>query len=173
MGVRYRCEFTSHIEAIEWKIDIHQSGYGGGVTTLESLAVCTPVITFPMEQTVVSLAAGQLRSLSSPTKGTNSCAGIGSDTNSGGVRTTGDGDNFSCSADSSLASQIDRWLVVKSASDYIANSNALLGPDSASISEELLQLRKGICLHSHRLYATSDAVTDWTLFLQKQLLPTN
>ena len=34
--------------------------FGGGVTTLESLAVCTPVVTFPRAQTVPGLAAGML-----------------------------------------------------------------------------------------------------------------
>ena len=34
--------------------------FGGGVTTLESLAVCTPVITYPGAQTVPALAAGML-----------------------------------------------------------------------------------------------------------------
>jgi hypothetical protein len=32
--------------------------FGGGVTTLESVAVCTPVVTFPSEQSVPQLAAG-------------------------------------------------------------------------------------------------------------------
>ena len=37
--------------------------FGGGVTTLESLAVCTPVLTLPAQQNVPQLAAGMLRSL--------------------------------------------------------------------------------------------------------------
>jgi predicted O-linked N-acetylglucosamine transferase (SPINDLY family) len=32
--------------------------FGGGVTTLESLAVCTPVVTLPPSQSVPQLAAG-------------------------------------------------------------------------------------------------------------------
>lgn len=35
--------------------------FGGGVTTLESLAVCTPVLTLPVQQTVPALAAGMIR----------------------------------------------------------------------------------------------------------------
>lgn len=38
--------------------------FGGGVTTLESLAMCTPVVTYPSKQTVPELAAGMLRQLS-------------------------------------------------------------------------------------------------------------
>jgi glycosyltransferase involved in cell wall biosynthesis len=40
--------------------------FGGGVTTLESLAVCTPVVTYPSRQTVPELAAGMLRKLALP-----------------------------------------------------------------------------------------------------------
>ena len=35
--------------------------FGGGVTTLEALAVCTPVVTAPTLQSVPALAAGMLR----------------------------------------------------------------------------------------------------------------
>lgn len=38
--------------------------FGGGVTTLEALAVCTPVITLPTKQNVPALTAGMLRTLS-------------------------------------------------------------------------------------------------------------
>ena len=38
--------------------------FGGGVTTLESLAVCTPVITLPSLQNVPALTAGMLRTMS-------------------------------------------------------------------------------------------------------------
>lgn len=34
---------------------------GGGVTTLEAFAVCTPVITYPAAQSVPGLSAGMLR----------------------------------------------------------------------------------------------------------------
>jgi hypothetical protein len=37
--------------------------FGGGVTTLEALAVCTPVVTLPSGQSVPSLAAGMLQSM--------------------------------------------------------------------------------------------------------------
>ena len=37
--------------------------FGGGVTTLEALAVCTPVITLPTHQNVPALTAGMLRTL--------------------------------------------------------------------------------------------------------------
>jgi predicted O-linked N-acetylglucosamine transferase (SPINDLY family) len=37
--------------------------FGGGVTTLESLAVCTPVMTLPSAQTVPALAAGMIRQI--------------------------------------------------------------------------------------------------------------
>ena len=37
--------------------------FGGGVTTLESLAVCTPVLTLPDLQTVPALAAGMLQEI--------------------------------------------------------------------------------------------------------------
>lgn len=37
--------------------------FGGGVTTLEALAVCTPVLTLPARQTVPRLAAGMLQAL--------------------------------------------------------------------------------------------------------------
>lgn len=42
---------------------LDQFPFGGGVTTLESLAVCTPVVTLPAQQNVPQLAAGMLRSL--------------------------------------------------------------------------------------------------------------
>lgn len=35
--------------------------FGGGVTTLESVAVCTPVVTWPSAQSVPQLAAGKLK----------------------------------------------------------------------------------------------------------------
>ena len=37
--------------------------FGGGVTILESISVCTPVITSPSLQTVPGLAAGMLESM--------------------------------------------------------------------------------------------------------------
>jgi predicted O-linked N-acetylglucosamine transferase (SPINDLY family) len=37
--------------------------FGGGVTTLEGLAVCTPVVTCPSLQSVPQLAAGMLRKM--------------------------------------------------------------------------------------------------------------
>ncbi len=37
--------------------------FGGGVTALEALAVCTPVVTLPLRQTVPHLAAGMLRAM--------------------------------------------------------------------------------------------------------------
>lgn len=37
--------------------------FGGGVTTLEALSVCTPVITCPPEQTVPALAAGMIQKM--------------------------------------------------------------------------------------------------------------
>jgi hypothetical protein len=37
--------------------------FGGGVTTLEALAVCTPVVTLPHKQSVPSLAAGMLHAM--------------------------------------------------------------------------------------------------------------
>jgi len=40
--------------------------FGGGVTTLESLAMCTPVVTLPSEQTVPALATGILRAMQLP-----------------------------------------------------------------------------------------------------------
>jgi hypothetical protein len=35
MGVRYRAEFTSDIEAVEWKVDIHDADYSSTVTTFK------------------------------------------------------------------------------------------------------------------------------------------
>jgi predicted O-linked N-acetylglucosamine transferase (SPINDLY family) len=37
--------------------------FGGGVTTLEALAVCTPVLTLPSRQTVLTLTAGMIRGM--------------------------------------------------------------------------------------------------------------
>jgi hypothetical protein len=37
--------------------------FGGGVTTLEALSVCTPVLTLPFKQTVPSLASGMIQIL--------------------------------------------------------------------------------------------------------------
>ena len=37
--------------------------FGGGVTTLESLSVCTPVITLPSRQSVPQLAAGMIQTM--------------------------------------------------------------------------------------------------------------
>lgn len=55
--------------------------FGGGVTTLESLAVCTPVLTLPTRQTVPQLAAGMLHSL---LKDTNSYSMNKANSNSSG-----------------------------------------------------------------------------------------
>lgn len=42
--------------------------FGGGVTALEALAVCTPVVSLPTAQNVPSLAAGMLRQLQLPSE---------------------------------------------------------------------------------------------------------
>jgi protein O-GlcNAc transferase len=46
--------------------------FGGGVTTLEALAVCTPVVTLPALQNVPALTAGMLRTLSSSSSSSSS-----------------------------------------------------------------------------------------------------
>lgn len=111
--------------------------FGGGVTTLESLSVCTPVITIPTEQTVPGLAAGQLRQLTSQDE------------------------------DASFRQQVEKMLIPRTVVEYVSNSLVLLNKNEMKTSSELESIRDGICARSHILYENAAAVTDWRNFLQR------
>lgn len=54
-------DFLSLLRHSDVCLDPHP--FGGGVTTLEALSVCSPVVTLPSAQTVPTLAAGMLRAM--------------------------------------------------------------------------------------------------------------
>ena len=115
--------------------------FGGGVTTLESLAVCTPVITLPSEQTVVALAAGQLRRLSAPNPANRE----------------------------SWLEDFETTLIPSTSAHYVANAVSLLTGDNDNETEgigKLAMLRQHICNRAQRLYDDVGAVADWTSFLR-------
>ena len=111
--------------------------FGGGVTTLESLAVCTPVVTIPTEQTVPGLAAGQLRWLTRD------------------------------ELPSPFRDAVEMQLIAKSTSEYVVNSLHLLNHSASFVSPSLQWLRSGICERAHKLYSNSAAVEDWKDFLER------
>lgn len=79
--------------------------FGGGVTTLEGLAVCTPVLTLPGRQTVPALTAGMIRIL------------VG-EVGSGGV----------------IESAIKDLLILTSEESYIASAIQILTNDATSLA---------------------------------------
>ncbi len=127
--------------------------FGGGVTTLESLAVCTPVITLPSEQTVVALAAGQLRKISSATTT---------------LSNDDSGDN------GRYLSDVDKWLIPNNYTEYINNAVSLInGHSDTNIiknnnNDILYNIRKDICLRTQRLYDDSTVLDDWINFISRQ-----
>jgi hypothetical protein len=144
--------------------------FGGGVTTLESLAVCTPVLTLPSAQSVPQLAAGTFSDRHSlllcwlvlaqkiffPI-----CAGM--------------------LYHMELSRATERILIAASAEDYLHTSLRILGVTTepvghidASLSDtaqdkavSLQDLRRELCGKTGLVFSNSDTVDDWNVFLQK------
>jgi glycosyltransferase involved in cell wall biosynthesis len=109
--------------------------FGGGVTTLESLAVCTPVVTSPALQSVPGLAAGMLRFLASKIPSSSSSYSSGAEILNGLVPTTVD--------------------------EYISKVLQLLDPQSSLLAD----IRTSVCSVKDELFSNDDAVDDWSNFL--------
>jgi hypothetical protein len=120
--------------------------FGGGVTTLESLSVCTPVITLPSKQTVPSLAAGQLRTLAT-----------GNDMPYLNLNIT-DIDTY----DANFLKFINNELIVEDVNEYINKVNWFLNDKQ---NKNMKLLRKEICQRSDRLYDVDEVADDWKEFL--------
>ena len=114
--------------------------FGGGVTTLEALSVCTPVVTIPTEQTVASLASGQLRQLATGTTTISS--------------------NSSNSSDSDFLQVVEERLIADTIEEYIANSVWLLSHTTTTTTtttdgQAVQSLKNELCKRSGRLYAAA------------------
>lgn len=111
--------------------------FGGGVTTLESLAVGTPTITLPNKQrTVPYLAVGMIETLLAKE----------------------DDDSY----DITRTEVIRDLLIVKSVEDYVNNTLYLISKKGEST---LVTLRKTILENSDKIYNQMESVKEWELFL--------
>ena len=108
--------------------------FGGGVTTLESLSVCTPVLTLPAQQTVPALAAGMIRRWSA---------------------SAGDADI----ADTLIATSSEDFIqkAVSLLSDDTANSVNKRN----SVSPRLLALRESACTYADILFSSEESIQEW------------
>lgn len=126
--------------------------FGGGVTTLEALLFCTPVITLPSRQNVPQLTAGMLLSISAR------------------IENEDDRRYFLDS------------LIVRDSETYLSNIDSLFYSSSSDSqkSGNASRLREAICKHSAHLYrdwqevgdsSTSPspdaAVQEWSSLLQR------
>lgn len=102
--------------------------FGGGVTVLESLAMCTPVITLPSHQNVPQLAGGMLHELFA----------------------------HASSEDPELIRSLEDSLIVRSTEQYLQSIDLLLfGQHLSSPNSQLYQLRKVICENHDLFYVQS------------------
>jgi hypothetical protein len=111
--------------------------FGGGVTTLESFFMCTPVLTLPDEQNVPQLAAGMITTLI---------------------------DQATIVQRMSEQEKLDfqRLVVVHSQQDYLGNIQELLLTNGEGDNEKLQFLRKSICENHDIFYRNieDDELTD-------------
>jgi hypothetical protein len=106
--------------------------FGGGVTTLESLFMCTPVLTLPNEQNVPQLASGMLTALTDHARVS---------------RRMSDSDK----------SEFQRLTVVHNQQDYLNNIQELLFSTLDDENNYKLQfLRKSICENHNIFYNDVD-----------------
>jgi len=157
--------------------------FGGGVTTLESLAVCTPVVTLAEKQTVPALAAGMLRYTFGAPGDAGAAGAVGAE----------------AEAEAGYRDMVERWLLPSSPRRLVASLLVLLNKmrplnDSstpyeaqtlvelghaaaaaaASTSEEgapplLRRLRGELCRPQRlgRLYNDSASAAEWGSMLRR------
>jgi glycosyltransferase involved in cell wall biosynthesis len=132
--------------------------FGGGVTTLEALSVCTPVITAPTEQTVPALTAGMLQTI------INSTAPSDDDIN-----------------DDETSIRLLNMLIARSKEEMADTVLRLLRSDlksrqrqsrsnDGSVNNELLKLRTALCARSEAVFQQQASVNEWAQFLQHAAL---
>lgn len=145
--------------------------FGGGVTTLESIAVCTPVVTLPGAQSVPQLAAGRqpaprryfLPKYRSLSNGFLPLCALG------------------MLYHMNLAPSVQEALIVGTSTAYLETTLAFLqdaegrGRSAGEATEasastsgstvSLLRTRAEVCAKSHVLYANNDTLRDWNAFL--------
>ena len=108
--------------------------FGGGVTTLEALAMCTPVITLPSRQSVPALAAGMLRYLyARDGVGLEVGAGVGV-----GVGADPKGEEY-------FYSMMEKWLVPVTSKELAWNVIQMMNRNKANVTTVLGHLRALIC----------------------------
>jgi len=167
--------------------------FGGGVTTLESLSVCTPVITLPSRQSVPQLAAGMIQTM----LGFN---GDDKDLSGGREGFNGFDKGFFCSSSEDKiiddndsnehisSTKIRDVLIVNNVKQYVSIVLTLLlsakktnielkksvhqsidpSITNSSVNEHnipsLLSIRQHICDKSYKIYSQQDSVHDWEKF---------
>jgi len=167
--------------------------FGGGVTTLESLSVCTPVITLPSRQSVPQLAAGMIQTM----LGFN---GDDKDLSGGreGFNRFDKGFFRSSSEDKIIddndnnehisSTKIRDVLIVNNVQQYVSIVLTLLlsakktniklkksvhqsidpSITNSSVNEHnipsLLSIRQHICDKSYKIYSQQDSVHEWEKF---------
>jgi hypothetical protein len=152
--------------------------FGGGVTTLESLSVYTPVITLPSRQSVPQLAAGMIQTM----------LGFNGDNKdlSGGRKGFNGFDNDSNEHISSL--KIRDVMIVNNIQQYVSIALTLLlsskksniklkksvhqsidpSITNSSVNKDnipsLLSIRQHICDQVYKIYSQQDSVREWEKF---------
>ena len=126
--------------------------FGGGVTTLEALAVCTPVITLPYKQTVPALTAGMLENIMYSYNNNNN------------------NNNYTNSNNSLL-----NILIANSEKEYIENSIQIITNNYSNYYNlfnnfsYIQNIRKYIYENSDILYENKNSISAWSQFLQNTM----
>lgn len=149
--------------------------FGGGVTTLEALAMCTPVITLPSRQTVPALAAGMLRAMT-PTTGAGEpldTGDVASISGSGGSSSSSSG-----SGDAYFRSLVEKWLLPVNAKELVWNVLQMMNRNSPNVTAVLPHLREHMCgsvpgadgagaSRVDRVFNDTASVREWGALLQR------
>ena len=111
--------------------------FGGGVTTMEALAVCTPVITLPL-QTVPALTAGILTELLSS------------------LHVNGPG------LDGLDGTEALEMLIADSEDDLVAKATEILNSSST-----VVRIRRTLCNRSERIFEQQSSYNEWSEILKR------
>jgi glycosyltransferase involved in cell wall biosynthesis len=129
--------------------------FGGGVTTLEALAVCTPVLSLPAHQTVPQLTAGMLAALLG-------VGGAGAEADAEATL-----DSLIAHSEEGLVDKIEAVLAPGGAD----GAGAGAGSGAGSGAGGGRALRAALCAHPGRLFAQGAAPAEWARLLRRVAIP--
>jgi hypothetical protein len=152
------------VKIVDWVFicDVDPFPFGGGVTTLEALSVCTPVITVPTAQTVPALTAGMILTMmqsNQTIQASSEDRHLENNSNNEGGSLLG---QLIASTREEMAATVIRLLK----SDLKSRQAAFTNPQ-APHTNELLSLRSALCERSSLVFEQRESVNEWAEFLRR------